>query len=65
MKIVYFESCKIRSEAMDREQQIKKWKSRVKIQELIKNERKRASRLHRDGQGFVPIVLWLSQALQI
>ena len=35
-KVVYFENCKTKSEAMNRERQIKKWKSRVKIEELIK-----------------------------
>ena len=35
-KVVYFEKHKTKSEAMNRERQIKKWKSRVKIEELIK-----------------------------
>ena len=37
-KIVYIESFTTKSEAISREKQIKSWKSRNKIQELISNK---------------------------
>ena len=38
LKIVYTESYTTKSEAISREKQIKSWKSRIKIQELISNK---------------------------
>ena len=35
-KIVYFEEYMIKTDALKRELQIKKWKSRIKIEKLIK-----------------------------
>ena len=39
-KIVYSETFSEKSEAIAREKQIKSWKSKIKIQELIKNKEK-------------------------
>ncbi|NHM02971.1 GIY-YIG nuclease family protein [Flavobacterium difficile] len=38
-KLMYTENYSIKSEAIAREKQIKSWKSRIKIQELISNSK--------------------------
>ena len=37
-KVIYIENYKTKEEALKREKQIKSWKSKVKIQELISNK---------------------------